>query len=44
MVVVVVWVTGVLVLTVCWIVSSSICFGGTFVSIFRVNEFGAGGC
>jgi hypothetical protein len=43
-VVVVVQVTVVLVLTVCWIVSLFVCFGGTFASIFRVTEFGAGGC
>jgi len=43
-VVVVVQVTVVLVLTVCWIVSLFVCFGGTCASIFRVTEFGAGGC
>jgi len=37
-------VTVVLVLTVCWIVSLFWCLGGTFAFIFRVTEFGAGGC
>jgi hypothetical protein len=42
--VVVAQVTVVLVLTVCWLVSLLRCFTETFVYIFRVTEFNAGGC
>jgi hypothetical protein len=42
--VVVVQVTVVLVLTVFWVVSLFLRFGGTSASVFRVTEYGAGGC